>query len=195
LSNAELAERRRQLRMQAIAAREALTPVQREAATQALARHLLPLLEQLAPSVVGFCWPHRGEPDLRGLMTEWLARHPERIAALPVAPAPQAALEFHRWSPDMPMQNGAHDIPVPARVERVAPQVLLVPLNAFDSAGYRLGYGGGYFDRTLAEMACVAVGVGFELGRVDSVHPQAHDMPMDWLVTEAGVWSCSPCCG
>jgi len=63
---------------------------------------------------------------------------------------------------------------------------VLVPLNAFDAAGYRLGYGGGYFDRTLAQMRTIAIGVGFELGRVDSVLPQPHDLPMNWIVTESG---------
>jgi 5,10-methenyltetrahydrofolate synthetase len=68
----------------------------------------------------------------------------------------------------------------------VVPQLVLVPLNAFDAAGYRIGYGGGYFDRTLAETPMIAVGVGFEIGRVESALPQAHDKPMDWIVTEEG---------
>jgi 5,10-methenyltetrahydrofolate synthetase len=68
------------------------------------------------------------------------------------------------------------------------PDVALVPLNAFDARGYRLGYGGGYFDRTLAVMRMVTVGVGFELGRENNVLPQAHDHAMHWLVTEAGIF-------
>ena len=65
-----------------------------------------------------------------------------------------------------------------------------MPLNVFDAAGYRLGYGGGYFDRTLAALdpAPTCVGVAFELARCESTHPQAHDKPMDWVVTEAGVF-------
>ena len=58
----------------------------------------------------------------------------------------------------------------------------------FRSAGYRVGYGGGYFDRTLATMNPVAVGLGFEFSRVDSVQPQAHDQPMDWILTEQGAF-------
>jgi 5-formyltetrahydrofolate cyclo-ligase len=70
------------------------------------------------------------------------------------------------------------------------PDAILMPLNAFDAAGYRLGYGGGYFDRSLAALSPRprAVGVGFELARVDSIRPQAYDLPMDFIVTEAGAF-------
>ena len=69
----------------------------------------------------------------------------------------------------------------------LVPEVLLIPLNAFDDRGYRIGYGGGYFDRTLAAIQTVAVGVGFEIGRVADTFAQPHDRPMQWLATEAGV--------
>ena len=74
------------------------------------------------------------------------------------------------------------------------PDLLLLPLNAFDGAGYRLGYGGGFFDRTLATLKPrpVAVGVGFEINRVDSIEPEAHDERLDWIVTEAGLWQITP---
>jgi 5-formyltetrahydrofolate cyclo-ligase len=72
----------------------------------------------------------------------------------------------------------------------VRPTVLLVPLVGFDAQGYRLGYGGGYYDRTLAAMTprARAIGVGYELGRLETIHPQPHDVPMDAIVTEAGVF-------
>ena len=70
------------------------------------------------------------------------------------------------------------------------PDAILMPLNGFDEAGYRLGYGGGYFDRSLAALSPrpQAVGVGFELARVPSIRPQAHDLPMDFIVTESGIF-------
>ncbi|GAB2180791.1 hypothetical protein DLREEDagrD3_10140 [Denitratisoma sp. agr-D3] len=109
--------------------------------------------------------------------------------ALPVVAAPDSPLVFHRWGPDAAMVPGAYDIPVPAVAAPLVPDYLLVPLVAFDRHGYRLGYGGGYFDRTLAALspAPVALGVGFELARVDSIYPEAHDRPLDYLVTEAGL--------
>ena len=70
------------------------------------------------------------------------------------------------------------------------PELILLPLNGFDAAGYRLGYGGGFFDRTLAALSPrpLAVGVGFEINRLESIHPETHDQRLDWLVTEAGVF-------
>jgi 5-formyltetrahydrofolate cyclo-ligase len=70
------------------------------------------------------------------------------------------------------------------------PDLILLPLNGFDAAGYRLGYGGGYFDRTLAALSPrpLAVGVGFEINRLDSIQPESHDQRLDWIVTEAGAF-------
>ena len=72
------------------------------------------------------------------------------------------------------------------------PTALLVPLVGFDRRGYRLGYGGGYYDRTLATMhpKPLTIGIGYDLGRLETIHPQPHDIPMDAIVTEAGVASC-----
>ena len=85
-----------------------------------------------------------------------------------------------------------YGIPYPVSGQILFPDVLLLPVNAFDAAGYRLGYGAGYFDRTLAQLAAqkrrpLAIGVGFELARVDSIHPAAHDVPLDAVVTEGGI--------
>jgi len=101
-----------------------------------------------------------------------------------------APLAFSAWQAGAELVDDAYGIPVPARFEVVVPEVVLVPLNAFDAAGYRLGYGGGFFDRTLAALrpAPVSVGLGFELGRVPSIRPEAHDMPLDWIVTERGTF-------
>ena len=179
---------RDQLRRAAIARREALSEVRYAELNAALLAHLESLLAELAPSSVGFCWPYRSEPDLRALIASWLARDPARRAALPVVVAKDRPLAFVRWAPERPMVADAYGIPVPVSREPCTPDLVLVPLNAFDAAGYRLGYGGGYFDRTLAalEPAPLTVGVGFELGRVASILPQEHDRPLDWIVTEAG---------
>jgi 5,10-methenyltetrahydrofolate synthetase len=82
-----------------------------------------------------------------------------------------------------------YGIPIPATPPAPPPDVLLIPLVAFDAAGYRLGYGGGYFDRTLAALdpRPLSVGVGFELARVADLQPAPHDIPLDRIVTEAGV--------
>jgi hypothetical protein len=88
------------------------------------------------------------------------------------------------------MKPGAYDIPVPDGTPVLVPDIAIVPMNGFDRQGYRLGYGSGYFDRTLAalERRVLAVGVSYEALRLPTIHPQPHDIPMDFVVTEAGVW-------
>ena len=179
---------RRLLRQTALQAREALSETERSALTQRLEGALSRVFDELRPTSIAFCWPVRGEPDLRAFVTAWLAAGEGRRVAMPVVLDKHSPLMFRRWHPDCAMRQDQYGIPVPEGTEVFEPALLLVPLNAFDAAGYRLGYGGGYFDRTLAQGRFIAVGVGFELGRVASVMPQPHDLPMDWIVTEAGAF-------
>ncbi|HRD32956.1 MAG TPA: 5-formyltetrahydrofolate cyclo-ligase [Rhodocyclaceae bacterium] len=184
----ESARKRRSLREQALAARAAMSDEQRAAATAAIEIGLAPLLQRLAARTLGFCWPFRGEPDLRAFVTGWLAADAQRRAALPAVLDKAAPMVFRAWRPGVPMSADRHGIPIPAAGPSLVPDVVLVPLNAFDAAGFRLGYGGGYFDRTLAMIDSTAVGVGFESGRVGTTLPQTHDRPMAWIVTEEGVF-------
>ncbi len=179
---------RQTLRDEAVRRREALPAAQRAALEGRIEAHLDALCADLAPQVLAFCWPWRAEPDLRPWVTRWLSAAPGRCAALPVVLERHQPLVFRRWLPGMQMELDRHGIPHPPAGAALRPDLVLVPLNAFDAAGFRLGYGGGYFDRTLAALPTVAAGVGFELGRTASVLPQAHDRPMDWLVTEAGLF-------
>ena len=180
------------LRRQRLAARSALADDERRPASARIEAHLTALLSDRPAGTLAFCWPIRGEFDCRPLAGKLLARG-WRLCQ-PVAVEEGRPLVFRRWTPTTPMARDHHGIPVPAAGESVTPDVVLVPLVAFDAHGYRLGYGGGYFDRTLASMAprAFAVGVGFELARADSVHPQPHDVPMDAVVTEAGVHRPTP---
>ncbi|HJV25037.1 MAG TPA: 5-formyltetrahydrofolate cyclo-ligase [Aromatoleum sp.] len=182
------AEYRKALRAYGIATREALTAAHRSALMRPLETHLQTLLAELRPTVLGFCWPFRGEPDLRAAVAHWLAADASRIAVLPIVPHQPGPMSFRRWTPGMEMPLDRHGIPHPPEGEPLVPDVVLIPCNAFDGAGYRVGYGAGYFDRTLAVMNPVAVGLGFEFARVDSVNPQPHDRPMDWILTERGAF-------
>ncbi|MDR2091698.1 MAG: 5-formyltetrahydrofolate cyclo-ligase [Azoarcus sp.] len=174
------------MRARALAAREAALPEHRAVWEAAIAVHLDDLIGRLQPRVLAFCWPFRAEADLRAWVTRWLAGDASRVAALPVVTAKDAPLVFRRWIPGAALARDRYGIPFPPHGEAIRPDLALAPLNAFDARGYRLGYGGGYFDRTLAAMPLTAIGVGFELGREADVLPQAHDRAMDWLVTEAG---------
>ncbi len=177
------------LRNRLIAAREAL-PVETHARLSLeIERHLCTLLDAICPKVLAFCWPFRAEFDARSLV---VARLPRGLrACLPVVVDNNSPLEFRAWTPRSEMIEDRYGIHIPARGDALQPDAVLMPLNGFDEAGYRLGYGGGYFDRSLASLAPRprAIGVGFELARVDTIRPQAHDLPMDAIVTEAGVFT------
>ncbi|MCL4682197.1 MAG: 5-formyltetrahydrofolate cyclo-ligase [Rhodocyclaceae bacterium] len=180
---------RNALRNRLIAAREALPAELHAQRSRQIERHLGALVDVLSPAVLAFCWPFRGEFDARALVA---ARLPGGLrACLPVVVVDNGLpLEFREWSPQSEMIEDRYGIHIPARGETLRPDAILMPLNAFDAAGYRLGYGGGYFDRSLAALSPRprAVGVGFELARVDSIRPQAYDLPMDFIVTEAGAF-------
>ncbi len=157
--------------------------------------HICALIDQhfpqLAQQRVAFCWPFKNEPDLRPLIESWIARgEPGFMALLPVVRAPRTPLGFRAWTPACVLARDSFGIPTPAEGEFVTPQALLIPANGFDSAAYRIGYGGGFFDRTLAALGPTAfsIGVSFELARLDSIRPQAHDLPLNAIVTEAGVF-------
>ncbi|MBK8760262.1 MAG: 5-formyltetrahydrofolate cyclo-ligase [Sulfuritalea sp.] len=177
------------LRREKLAARLAVGPAEHAALSARVATHLAGLWSAMAAQTLAFCAPVRGEFDARPLVGELLARGWR--AAMPVVVETGAPMIFRAWTPDCAMDTDRHDIPIPRNGPEIDPDIVLLPLVAFDAAGYRLGYGGGYFDRTLAARAPRprAIGVGFELARVADIRPQPHDIRLDAVVTEAGVFS------
>jgi 5-formyltetrahydrofolate cyclo-ligase len=139
------------------------------------------------PGILGVYWPFRAEFDPRPLI-EWAVAE-GRGVALPAVVDRKGPLEYRAWRPGEPLVDGVWNIPVPERREIVVPAVVLAPLVGFDPACYRLGYGGGYFDRTLAALAPrpLAIGVGYAVQELATIHPQPFDVPMDLIVTETGV--------
>jgi 5-formyltetrahydrofolate cyclo-ligase len=137
--------------------------------------------------VLAFCWPIKAEFDVRSIAERHAARGGE--VALPVVVAPSAPLEFWRWHPGMPMQTGVWNIPIPAKRDVLRPDVVIAPLVGFDARGYRLGYGGGYFDRTLATASPrpQAIGLGYSNAELETIYPQPHDIRMKLIVTEKRV--------
>jgi 5-formyltetrahydrofolate cyclo-ligase len=155
-------------------------------------RRLIESVDLAAYPTLGMYSPMRGEIDVLGLAAEHLNRG-GRIG-LPVVVDKSGPVEFWRWWPGMPMSKGIWNIPIPATRERVEPDALIVPLVGFDRALFRLGYGGGYYDRTLAQRTRrpFCVGLGFQTGLLPSIYPQAHDIPMDLIVTDEQVYSGQP---
>ena len=141
----------------------------------------------LEAMVVGFCWPFQGEFDARPFVADLRARGVR--AVLPEGVAKAQPLAFREWWPGVSMNKGVYDLPVPEGTALLVPDVLLIPALGFGSQGDRLGFGGGYFDRTLAALRPkpIAVGLAFELSRIASIEPQSHDVFMDFIVTEAGI--------
>ena len=181
----EIKQWRRRERERLIAARLAVPVALRREWSSVIERALAALLPTLPGRILGLYWPHRAEFDPRPIAAPLIARGWR--CALPAVTDRSAPLAYRPWQPDTAMENGAYDIPVPATRATLRPHIVLAPLVGFDAAKYRLGYGGGYFDRTLAALVPrpLAIGVGFELGRLPSVFPRPHDIPMDLIVTEA----------
>ncbi len=174
---------RRAERERLIATRLALPMEFRTAQTSAIVNHLERLIPTDRGAIISVYWPIRAEPDLRQWMRSMQGQG-ARIA-LPVALELKQPLVFREWRPDAPMARGLWNIPHPADGMEVIPTVMLVPLVGFDPACYRLGYGGGFYDRTLAAMAAkpLVIGLGYPGASIPTIFPQPHDIPMDWIVT------------
>ena len=164
-----------------------LPSADRSLLTDAIARNLDVVFERLR-GTLGLYWPIQGEFDLR----QWAERlriRRRHTLALPVVVREQAPLEYWQWQPGDPMTRGFWDIMVPKQGHPIIPDIVIAPLVGF-CGFYRLGHGGGYFDRTLAAMRPkpLAIGVGTEASRAENFVPQPHDIPMDVIVTEAAVY-------
>jgi 5-formyltetrahydrofolate cyclo-ligase len=181
---------RRSERQRLLALRTAAAPAERRAWGQQIDRRLRTLLAERPGITLGVYWPFQAEFDPRPLIDRLIAAG--FAAALPAVVDKKGPLEYRAWRPGDPLVDGVWNIPIPEKRDIVVPQAVLAPLVGFDRQCYRLGYGGGYFDRTLAALAPRprAIGVGFELSLLDTTHPQPHDIPMDLIVTEANLRRC-----
>jgi 5,10-methenyltetrahydrofolate synthetase len=184
----ELKTWRKQMRAELVAKRLEASPEERARWDVAISAHLERAFPGLAHGVVAFCWPHKNEYDARFLIRK--LREQGALTALPVVVAPKTPMIFREWHPGVKMAVGALDIPYPAESIEIIPDTVLLPMNGFDEQGYRLGYGGGFFDRTLASLKKkpVVIGVTYELARLPTIYPQQHDMRMNFIVTERGVY-------
>jgi 5-formyltetrahydrofolate cyclo-ligase len=158
-----------------------------EVAPLALLRHVFPVKPRQSFSVVSAFWPYKSELDTRPLLGKlagdgW-------TTSLPIVVELNAPLIFRQWYPGEPIVPGMWDIPQPADTSPlVEPDVLLVPMLSFDRQGYRLGYGGGFYDRTLAVLrakkSILAIGVAYAAQEIASVTHDRHDQPLDFVMTE-----------
>jgi 5,10-methenyltetrahydrofolate synthetase len=182
----DVARWRRSERERLIAARLALPIEERQRLAADVASELDGLVEPREGLTVSLYWPFRGELDLRPWMERAVANK-ARIA-LPVVAAKGQPLIFREWRPGCRMERGVWNIPVPADGKELIPDVTIAPLVGYDPGCYRLGYGGGFYDRTLAalEPRPVSIGVGHPVAAIRTIYPQQHDIPMDVVVAGAG---------
>ncbi len=188
----DVARWRKAERARLLDTRKAIRVADRQAAGAALSLHLRQLIEShlngAQGRVLSGYWPIKGEPNLRTLMAE--LHHAGVVIALPIVETKAAPLVFRHWTPDTRMVRGDWNIPVPPReAARLVPEIALAPLVGWAPGGWRLGYGGGYFDRTLAHLSPrpFTIGIGLDAARLNTIYPQPHDIPLDAIVTETGV--------
>ena len=138
---------------------------------------------------VGAYWPIKGEFDALPALYRWSEAGENRRIGLPVIDRETKQLRFHVWYPGCPMEDDAYGIPKPKDTEPFEPRMLLVPCVGYGPGGTRLGYGGGFYDRTLAALSPrpYTVGVGFAHGYVPWLEAQPHDVPLDAMLVEDGV--------
>lgn len=169
-------------------------------ANQAINQHLATLLDQLNPQCVGLYWPIRGEADIRPCVIDWVnAQADSRHMALPCAQQKTAPLRFFIWQTNTNMTKDIYGIPTPQDTEEVIPDLLLLPCLGFTyitdrdpgTSGryYRLGYGAGSYDRTLAAHPFVCVGIAYQNTYTDDFLPEPHDQPLTYLITEKACYS------
>lgn len=169
--------------------RKLMDSATRKVSTQALIKNLRSLLSDQEFDRIAVYWPIRGEPDLRPLMLD-LCLENKKIF-LPVVIDKAHPLVFRHWHPGSRLVRGLWNIPIPAEGKSGSPDVIISPVVGIDAKCYRLGNGGGYYDKTLAAMPSVplVIGVGFRFCEIPNIFPMKWDIPMDYFVSELGIRS------
>ena len=150
--------------------------------------HLVQAIRKAPGRVISGYWPIRTEIDPRPALHELAGDYD---LCLPVVEGRGQPLTFRRWAPGMALVPGAFGAKIPEIDEKLVPDILIVPLAAFDEAGYRLGYGGGFYDRTLQKLRAVgprtAIGFAYDIQKCGAVPREATDQRLDLIVTETGL--------
>jgi len=189
----DISDAKKRLRAELLQVRQQMPD--RQAKVDGLQRVMRIWLVGRTDTVIGAYWPIKGEFDPLPALHRWkedgeLQGNAQRLRiGLPVVNKENKTLTFHAWYPGCPMEEDAYGIPKPKDTELVVPTLLFVPCVGYGAGGYRLGYGGGFYDRTLATLKPkpYTVGLGFTNGYVDDLEPEAHDQPLDAILNDNGV--------
>ena len=153
------------------------------------------LLDEFKPRCIAGYWPIKTELDVFPLLSAF-ASHADLTLCLPITGAPETALSFHRWHPDDKLDIGPYNTRQPfATAPHILPDLILLPLLAFDENFNRLGYGGGFYDRTLASFArtghkVAAIGIAYDQQKIDKVPTGPFDRALDGVLTPGGLQRC-----
>lgn len=175
--------------------RESIDAPTRRLADQAIGERLEAVLSPHPPGVLALYWPIRGEPDLSGCLDR-LARLGWRFA-LPRVIGRGQPLTFGGWQPGQAMREVGYGLKLPEPFEAVMPDVMVIPCVGFDPRCFRLGYGAGFYDRTLGDTAfaarpVIAIGVAYDGCEITHFEAQAHDRPLDCVLTETRLIKARP---
>jgi 5,10-methenyltetrahydrofolate synthetase len=192
-SDALKAEQKKALRKELLEARLALPD--RQVRSDLLQRVMRIWLVGRPDLVIGAYWPIKGEFDPLPALHRWkedgeLLDQPQpRRIGLPVVNKEHKTMTFHAWYPGCPMEEDAYGIPKPKDTEVITPTLLFAPCVGYGPGGYRLGYGGGFYDRMLGSLdpKPFTVGLGFGTGFLADLEPEPHDVPLDAILNDYGV--------
>jgi 5-formyltetrahydrofolate cyclo-ligase len=176
---------RQEQRAALLAQRQTLSLEERQHPAEIIAGKLGKIVAMRSIASIGLYWPIRHEINLLP-WAKAVVQDRNIILCLPVVVTRNAPLEYWRWTEGDELARGIWNIPVPAKRDVVLPDLMLAPVVGFDPAHYRLGYGGGYFDRTLASLRQrpVVVGIGYGFSILETIFPQPHDIPLDDVLTD-----------
>ena len=145
-----------------------------------------------APKHIAAFWSLDAEPQLQPLLEQWVEEE-DLSVSLPAVTKPDSPLEFRLWTPDTPMKPGAYGIPEPQSAKAPLPDIVLVPTLGYTRQGDRIGYGKGYYDRTLADLKArnhpfTSIGIAWACGDLSGTPyaPADHDHPLDAILTDKG---------
>ena len=180
---------RKQQRAELIAQRMQISSSDRILWNQAITHFLIQGFPILQQHIVGFYSAYKGEYDPMPVMEHLNVCG--TILALPEVIEPGQPLIYRKWWPKVSIKKDRYGLSVPCNTEVVLISAVMIPMVGFDDQGYRLGYGSGYFDRTLAAMPThpLTIGIAFEQQRIATTYPQSHDIPMDFIVTERSIYA------
>lgn len=178
---------RRGVRRHLIDHRASFNAQERDQKSSRIWQNLDRLLPEVNGRTISLYWPFLGEPDLRGWLTAASARG--ATCLLPVVSEKSKPLTFRTWRIGEKLTRSILNIPVPLHGDERQPDIVIAPVVGFDAHCYRLGFGGGYFDRTLAVLhpKPIVIGVGFDFQQIETIRPQGHDIPMDAIVTDTDI--------